>query len=39
MGRQLFVRGLFHNLGHRSLQSTQRFTEQSAARFKDFFED
>jgi hypothetical protein len=30
---------LSHYLGHRSLQSTERYTAQSAARFKDFFRD
>jgi len=33
------TRGLSHYLGHRSLQSTERYTAQSAARFKDFFRD
>jgi integrase len=33
------TRGLSHYLGHRSLQSTERYTAQSAARFKDFFKD
>jgi integrase len=33
------TRGLSHYLGHRSLQSTERYTQQSAARFKDFFKD
>jgi type 1 fimbriae regulatory protein FimB/type 1 fimbriae regulatory protein FimE len=33
------TRGLSHYLGHRSLQSTERYTAQSAARFKDFWRD
>lgn len=33
------TRGLSHYLGHRSLQSTERYTAQSAARFKNFFID
>lgn len=33
------TRALSHYLGHRSLQSTERYTAQSAARFKDFFRD
>jgi type 1 fimbriae regulatory protein FimB/type 1 fimbriae regulatory protein FimE len=33
------TRGLSHYLGHRSLQSTERYTAQSAARFKEFFQD
>jgi integrase len=33
------TRGLSHYLGHRSLQSTERYTALSAARFKDFFQD
>jgi len=33
------TRGLSHYLGHRSLQSTELYTAQSAARFKDFFRD
>jgi integrase len=33
------TRGLSHYLGHRSLQSTERYTAQSSARFKDFFRD
>lgn len=33
------TRGLSHYLGHRSLQSTERYTAQSAARFRDFFRD
>jgi type 1 fimbriae regulatory protein FimB/type 1 fimbriae regulatory protein FimE len=31
------TRALSHYLGHRSLQSTERYTAQSAARFKDFW--
>jgi type 1 fimbriae regulatory protein FimB/type 1 fimbriae regulatory protein FimE len=33
------TRALSHYLGHRSLQSTERYTAQSKARFKDFFRD
>lgn len=33
------TRALSHYLGHRSLQSTERYTAQSAGRFKDFFKD
>jgi integrase len=33
------TRALSHYLGHRSLQSTERYTAQSSARFKDFFRD
>jgi len=33
------TRGLSHYLGHRSLQSSERYTAQSAARFRDFFVD
>lgn len=33
------TRALSHYLGHRSLQSTERYTAQSAARFRDFFRD
>jgi integrase len=33
------TRALSHYLGHRSLQSTERYTAQSADRFKDFFRD
>jgi integrase len=33
------TRALSHYLGHRSLQSTERYTAQSAARFKDFWRD
>jgi type 1 fimbriae regulatory protein FimB/type 1 fimbriae regulatory protein FimE len=33
------TRGLSHYLGHRSLQSTERYTAQSAHRFKDFMRD
>lgn len=33
------TRGLSHYLGHRSLQSSERYTSQSAARFKNFFHD
>jgi integrase len=38
-GRGVDTRALSHYLGHRSLQSTERYTAQSAARFKDFFRD
>jgi integrase len=31
------TRALSHYLGHTNLQSTERYTAQSAARFKDFF--
>ena len=37
--RGVDTRALSHYLGHRSLQSTERYTAQSAARFKDFFRD
>jgi len=33
------TRALSHYLGHRSLQSSERYTAQSAARFKDFWRD
>lgn len=33
------TRALSHYLGHRSLQSTERYTAQSSARFKDFWRD
>lgn len=33
------TRALSHYLGHRSLQSTERYTAQSSARFRDFFRD
>jgi type 1 fimbriae regulatory protein FimB/type 1 fimbriae regulatory protein FimE len=33
------TRSLSHYLGHRSLQSTERYTAQSPSRFKDFFRD
>ena len=38
-GKGVDTRALSHYLGHRSLQSTERYTAQSAARFKDFFRD
>ena len=38
-GKGLDTRALSHYLGHRSLQSTERYTAQSAARFKDFWRD
>jgi integrase len=38
-GRGVDTRALSHYLGHRSLQSTERYTAQSAARFKDFWRD
>jgi site-specific recombinase XerD len=31
--------GLTHYLGHRSLQSTERYTAQSASRLRDLFRD
>ncbi len=37
--RGVDTRALSHYLGHRSLQSTERYTAQSAARFRDFFRD
>lgn len=37
--RGVDTRALSHYLGHRSLQLTERYTAQSAARFKDFFRD
>ena len=37
--RGVDTRALSHYLGHRSLQSTERYTAQSAARFKDFWRD
>jgi type 1 fimbriae regulatory protein FimB/type 1 fimbriae regulatory protein FimE len=33
------TRGLSHYLGHRSLQSAERYTAQPAHRFKDFWKD
>lgn len=33
------TRALSHYLGHRSLQSTERYTAQSAHRFRDFFRE
>jgi integrase len=33
------TRALSHYLGHRSLQSTERYTEQSRHRFRDFWRD
>jgi type 1 fimbriae regulatory protein FimE len=33
------TRALSHYLGHRSLQSTERYTAQSAHRFRDFFHE
>ena len=38
-GKGVDTRALSHYLGHRSLQSTERYTAQSAARFKDFWRD
>jgi integrase len=38
-GRGVDTRALSHYLGHRSLQSSERYTAQSAARFKDFWRD
>ncbi|MHB1816115.1 MAG: tyrosine-type recombinase/integrase [Steroidobacteraceae bacterium] len=38
-GEDLDTRALSHYLGHRSLQSTERYTAQSAARCKDFLRD
>ena len=38
-GKGVDTRALSHYLGHRSLQSTERYTAQSAARFRDFFRD
>ena len=35
-GKGVDTRALSHYLGHRSLQSAERYTAQSAARFKDF---
>jgi integrase len=37
--RGVDTRALSHYLGHRSLQSTERYTAQSSARFRDFFRD
>jgi integrase len=37
--RGVDTRALSHYLGHRSLQSTERYTAQSSARFKDFWRD
>jgi integrase len=37
--RGVDTRALSHYLGHRSLQSTELYTAQSAGRFKDFWED
>jgi integrase len=38
-GKGADTRALSHYLGHRSLQSSERYTAQSAARFKDFWRD
>ncbi len=38
-GKGVDTRALSHYLGHRSLQSTERYTAQTAARFKDFWRD
>jgi integrase len=38
-GKGVDTRALSHYLGHRSLQSSERYTAQSAARFKDFWRD
>jgi integrase len=38
-GKGVDTRALSHYLGHRSLQSSERYTAQSAARFQDFFRD
>jgi integrase len=38
-GNGVDTRALSHYLGHRSLQSTERYTAQSAARFRDFWRD
>jgi len=38
-GKGVDTRALSHYLGHRSLQSTERYTAQSSARFKDFWRD
>jgi integrase len=38
-GKGVDTRALSHYLGHRSLQSSERYTQQSAARFKDFWRD
>jgi integrase len=38
-GNGVDTRALSHYLGHRSLQSSERYTAQSAARFKDFWRD
>jgi integrase len=38
-GKGVDTRALSHYLGHRSLQSSERYTMQSAARFKDFWRD
>lgn len=38
-GKGVDTRALSHYLGHRSLQSTERYTALSAARFKDFWRD
>jgi type 1 fimbriae regulatory protein FimB/type 1 fimbriae regulatory protein FimE len=38
-GKGVDTRALSHYLGHRSLQSTERYTAQSAHRFRDFWRD
>ena len=38
-GKGVDTRALSHYLGHRSLQSTERYSAQSATHFKDFWRD